>query len=360
MRICIATIMSFVCFLNSVGAEEQLKPIGYLRIEYGISTPLSRGVTTRVSNHLFNISDVPIRIQVGPLHYQPAFLSLHLPGKKVSLTKDYGVWGPPLGKRLMPKKGMIEVSGLAWSGTIPTWPTRKGIILFRNEGYSRKITFHPGWHDLKLVPAGTGCLVLNDSPSLTISSPLLTPDAVQPGKSILFGGSKKVYAPGARLIPYQARVNPSHVRRPVIGTCEESGVCLEVELPVSIKANEDVELIYLVGNCGKKTIWIDQSSLLQANLTCRMKLAKRTVTKIDGEDLKPLLSLYPHRTPIPLNPGEHLSYKRVIMASTAKLKRNLTYTCSIELEPHWYPTSLIKPNQQTGATLTSHVRFRTK
>ena len=268
---------------------------------------------------------------------------------------DYGVWGPETNP-LHIHRDRIQVSGFGEGGAIPTWPKREGIILLRGEGYARKITLGQGWLGATKVPRNTSHLTIDASPVMRLASPVLKPDAVQPGKPVVFDESKTVYAPGNRAISLSAFKN-ARKSSGSIGFDEPSGLSLEVEAPLQVEAGQDLELTYLVGNAGTKTVWVEQSSLMASKVTCEVYTRGRKLAKITGDDLEAVDKLMPSRKPVPLNPGEFLTFRRVFFADEPELRQGLDYGFRFSLKPVWYASKDTKLQNKKASLLHANTVF---
>ena len=322
---------------------EATQPVGYLRADIVCPTALTFTGTTLLTNHLLNISDAPVLMAFGELNYAPDFVYIGIPGKETL----GGVWGPEVETNLWPKYDRIVISGAGPPGDYRfRWPKRDGIIILRDEGYARFITLLPGWLDTTQTPAPVfnnrmRFLVVDDSPNMLVSLPVLQPDAVQPGKPIIFGTPKMVYAPGRRLVPFiysdPKLVPAAQPVTPPATPTPEHALELRVEVPATVEADRDVTAIYLVGNTGSKPVWVVQNRMVPPLATWEVTRDGTVIATIDGTALRPLLELLPARAPLLLNPGEYLTYRRVLLASALPLRRGNHVAIRARLDVPWYP-----------------------
>jgi len=239
----------------------------------------------------------------------------------------------------MDRLNRVLVSGYGKDGSFPSWPKRYGIIVLKDEGYARKITFLPGWLDQKELPVGyehLTNLVVNASPPMKVQTPLLIPEAVQPGKPILFDKLHGVMVPGDRLVPFKANF---YSQEPEKKPADSTGLSLEIEIWNPVEAGKDITAVYLVGNNGPGSVWVWQNALVPAHATWEVHRSdKKAISTISGEALQVLADLLPERPPIPLNPGEYLTFRRILPASKLPLKRREKYTLTLAIDAQWFPT----------------------
>jgi hypothetical protein len=340
---------------------------GYLRADLFCPLPVTFAGTTYVTSHLANISDAPVLMKIGDLDYSQAFVHIGLPREE----KQNGVWGPGTETILWCNRSRIMVSGMPPSGHLRYffWPKRDGIIVLRDEGYARLVTLKPGWHDTKQTPAAklsskTRYLNMSMTPNLETRLPMLTADAVEPGKPIIFDKPKPAYAPGDRLVPFtysDPKLVPAQPPEPPpAAPIAEHALELRVELHAEVEAGKDVTAIYLVGNIGSKPVWVVQNRMVPALATWEVMREKKVLATIDGSSQRALLDLLPARPPLLLNPGEYLTYRRVLLASTLPLKRGNYATLRAHLDVPWFLTEPQPQEEAQTQTLEASFDFKVK
>ncbi len=320
-----------------MAAESRLQPTGLLSARYRIDRPLAYDGTTVLTAHLVNVCEAPLRLAIGPFTYQPLFVFCALPAARDTSDLDHAVWGPDTGRSIPLAAQRVLMSGVDADGRPPRWPDRDGIILLQDEGYARRVTFLPGWIAPDAVPAARKGLVITLSPPVAMALPKLEPGAVAPGRLIDFADPADVYAPGGRLIPYQRRAKADAADDAAEPTPHESGLRILIELPEEVEARRDIAVTYLVGNTGTSTIWIRQNALVPALATWEVERRGKPVALIDGAALNGMLDLLPERAPLALNPGEWLTFSRVLLASSLPLKPR--DVCTLRLRLHAAPAS---------------------
>ena len=346
---------------------EDHQPIGYLHADLFCPSAVTFIGTTHLSSHLVNISDAPVLMRIVDLDYLPYFLEIGIPSEET----QNGVWGPGTKMILWCNRSRIIVSGMPPPGHNQNfkWPERDGIIVLRDEGYARLITLKPGWFDTKQIPAPSfnnrmRFLVMNMSPGMPVRLPVLTVDAVQPGKPIIFDKSKPVWAPGDRLVPFtysDPKLVPAQPPEPTpAAPIAEHALEMRVELHAEVEAGKDVTVIYLVGNIGSKPVWVVQNRMVPALATWEVVREKKILATIDGSSQRALLDLLPARPPLLLNPGEYLTYRRVLLASTLPLKRGNHATLQVHLDVPWFPAEPQPQEEAKTQTLEASFDFKVK
>jgi hypothetical protein len=81
---------------------------------------------------------------------------------------------------------------------------------------------------------------------------------------------------------------------------------------------------------------------------------------IDGSSQRALLDLLPARPPLLLNPGEYLTYRRVLLASTLPLKRGNYATLRAHLDVPWFLTEPQPQEEAQTQTLEASFDFKVK
>lgn len=310
----------------SMGAVEQVdvdpggsQPVGYLLAEVYTPAPVTVAQGGFVTVRLVNVAASPVRISIGLFDYQPAFAALYLPTKRGAVTAA-DVWGPELGERIdVPLEG-ITVPGFSYRWQA-WWPdNRDGFILFKDEGYARRIVYHP--NSLPKAALSLGPQILFNGPpgSVVAALPLPDPDAVQAGKPIRFAEAQGVFAPGVRAIEVAQDLPRGEQPRPAqIEQAQAPAPWLDLEAPRSLVLGEDVEITYLVGNRGPEPIWIWQDSLaLHRFAWSILDRTEAVVAQGDGTALRAMADLAPIRPPQVLMPGEFLCVKTTILAGETK------------------------------------------
>ena len=340
---------------------------GYLRADLFCPLPVTFAGTTYVTSHLTNISDAPVLMKIGDLDYGLDFVHIGIPREE----KQNGVWGPGTETILWDNRSRIMISGMPPRGHSRYfhWTKRDGIIALHDEGYARLVTLRSGWHDVSQAPSPKlsskmRYLVMSMTPNLETSLPALTADAVQPGKPIIFDKPKPAYAPGDRLVPFtysDPKLMPAQPPEPLpITPIAEHALELRLELHAEVEAGKDVTAIYLVGNTGSKPVWVVQNRMVPALATWEVMREKKILATIDGSSQRALLGLLPARPPLLLNPGEYLTYRRVLLASTLPLKRGNHATLRAHLDVPWFPAEPQPQEEAKTQTLEASFDFKVK
>lgn len=308
-----------------MGAAEQVEgnpgdpqPVGYLLTEVFSPAPVTVAQGGFVTVRLVNVTASPVRIRIDRFDYQPAFVALYLPTKRGAVI-GADVWGPELGKAIdIPLEG-IAVPGFSYRWQA-WWPDdREGFILFKDEGYARRVVFQPD--ALPKEALSLGPQILFHAPgSVSAAVPLPDPDAVQAGKPIRFAEAREVYAPGVRAIEVARDLDQGETLRIAqLDGAQAPAPWLDLEVPRSLVLGEDVEVTYLVGNRGPEPIWVWQDSLaLHRFAWSILDRTEAVVAQGDGTALRAMADLAPIRPPQVLMPGEFLCVKTTILAGETK------------------------------------------
>ena len=347
--------------LNVVSGEDA-QPIGYIRADVHAPSPLAPDATESITYRLTNISDSPVSLLIKDNSYQPLFVGVMTTAGKVDPLTQYDVWGPDTDETLIPNADAIQVSGVGRMGTqdwLPTWPERTGITLFKDEGYARIITFLAGWIEAKDIPKGTkDWLVVNAAPPLWVALPMLKPGAVAPNRPIEYDVPHRVMVPGNRLVPFRRTV--SRPAKPEAPPAQEMDLRVSVEISQAVESGKDVVAIYLIGNHGTKPLWIWQNALVPALATWEVLKGEKVIATVDGSALTGMIDLLPERAPIPLNPGEYLSYQRVLLASALPLKGGTTYRFQVRVDAQWFATAPAEADKPLSKALVGSATIQVK
>lgn len=362
MRCLLFICICMACNLLALPAVEKIdiKPVGYLRA--GIYAPfaVAPDTTVSVTSHLTNISPAPVRLNIEKNTYQSFMLYVRELRKGVDPNKTTDVWGPAGGRYLKTDISNLLMSGVPEGKQVRhlQWPERDGIILFEREGYARKINFREGWlSDKELPKRGTDYLVLSVPVSMPAQLPVLEPDAVAPGKQIKFDEANTVYAPSARLLPFERRASDSKEEPEVVS--ESGPLQLSIELHGSVEAGRDLTAVYLIGNVGKQPVWIEQNKLVPAYVDWELRRNDHSLATITGEELQDLAVLLPQREPIPINPGEYLSWRRVFLASELPIKSRREFSLSAKIVVGYYKSKLnLEAAEVTDVQLQDEIEFK--
>ena len=296
----------------------------------------------------------PLLLDLDGYTYQPIFLNVALPDKSIAPDLDPAVWGPGSGAVVPIDPAKVDLSGMTNAPNPPRWPARPGLILFKDEGYARLLHLRPGWIDPAKVPASMTGLVMGLFPPVGIRLPKRIAGAVAPGQLIDFDPPQRVYAPGDRLVPYTRYGKPVPLGPGPRGST--NSLSLAIKLPSTIAAGKDLEVTYLLGNQGSSPFWIQQNRLIPAFATWDLSTAGRTLATIDGSALAGMADLLPERPPALLNPGEYLSWRRVLLASSMPLKNGSSYQLRLTLDaPVWTtaPAAAAEPQLVTVSATTA-------
>jgi len=330
-------IISVVCAIVRCCPAEtgQLQPVGYLRADVYVPEPLSLNTTSRLTTHVFNISNCPVQMHIGRFGFQPCFVVLGTPRTPTKECPRTDVWGPGIDTRMKTVENRVLVSG--WDPDAYR-PERYGIIVLKDEGYARKVTFLPGWLSKTELPDNCQSLknlAVDAGVSYKVQTPLLTPEAVQSGKPILFGETNQVYAPSCRLVSFNASSYSQGAEKKQAVT---NGLSLEIEIWDQVEVGKDIAAVYLIGNQGPHSVWVWQNALVQANTTFTVRrFDKQVISTISGDSLKAMTELLPTRPPIPLNPGEYLTFRRILPASALPIRRHQDCTLTLVLDAQYSP-----------------------
>ena len=315
------------------GLYSAVKPIGFIQVDLHAPQPVSPDASASFSYHLTNISHAPVAMGLESQHFQSMLIYLERLKEETEVESEGGVWGPNTEEVLATNLKHIHISGLKPLDNAYRlgWPKRKHVILFQNEGYVRRITLEKGWIDEDKAPGRTHKFIaFGASPALMMATPVLKPDAVVPHKPVKFDKPQNAYAPGTRLLPYEYKSTNKLTQIERRGLFDE---VFEVSIEIHQKpqSGADLTAIYMVGNAGTKTVWIEQNKLIPAYADWVLKQKGRTVSSIPGADLLDLAQLLPQRQAIPLNPGEYLSWRRVLLASELPIKSRRIYDLSLQI-----------------------------
>jgi hypothetical protein len=216
---------------------------------------------------------------------------------------------------------------------VPDWPERAGIILLRGEGYARHIDFDANWLAAEEVAKiHHEWITVNATPPMSIRLPDAGAPSIRPGAPVRFGESTPAYAPGVRLVPFDKRGKGTDVGAGKSQEIPESRLSAEIELPTEIEFGHDIEAVYLIGNTGRETLYIEQNELTPALVAWQVRKGAREVARFDGSAFDSLQALLPQRPVLALNPGEFLTWKRVLLADELGIARSGDYTLSLSLE----------------------------
>jgi len=117
-----------------------------------------------------------------------------------------------------------------------------------------------------------------------------------------------------------------------------NGLSLEIEIWDQVEVGKDIAAVYLIGNQGPHSVWVWQNALVQANTTFTVRrFDKQVISTISGDSLKAMTELLPTRPPIPLNPGEYLTFRRILPASALPIRRHQDCTLTLVLDAQYSP-----------------------
>ncbi len=321
-----------------LGGTDDPQPTGLLHADLTCAATLSADLGGVMTVHLINACPAPVLLELDGYTYQPLFLNAALPTKDQIPDLDPAVWGPASGTVVALDPSKIDLSGMPEAPRPPRWPARSGLILLKGEGYARQLTLRPGWIDPAKVPIGVTGLVMGLVPPVGISLPKRIAGAVTPGQEIDFDHMQRVYAPGDRLVPYTRFSKP--VPPGPTPSSSASALSLSIEVPSTITAGKDLAVTYLVGNHGDAPVWLQQNRLIPAFATWEVSAGGRPLATIDGSALAGMADLLPARAPALLNPGEYLTWRRVLLASALPLKTGSFYQLRLSLDaPLWTTAS---------------------
>jgi len=315
-----------------VVAGESAQPIGYIVADVHVAAPITVDAGGNLAYHLTNVGPIPVLIEISEFSYQPLFVRVMPPGKNFNPNKHYDALGPPTGDMpFEPDAIMVSGAERMSSGRFPEWPKRDGIALLQGEGYARLIFFLPDWIKAKDVPNEMReWMVVNAAPSLRVALPKREPGAVSPGKPVVFDAMHRVWVPGDRLVPFKKKADRLPDPGPIPAP-NDVDLCTLVQLPASVEAGVDLVATYLIGNEGTKSVWISQNQLVPAQATWEILKDDRVVATIDGSQLAAMVDLLPLRGPMPLNPGEYLTYKRALPAGALPFKKGASYQVRVQV-----------------------------
>ena len=315
------------------GLQAAVKPIGFIQVDLHAPQPVAPDASVSFTYHLTNISPAPVAMGIESHHFQSMLIYLERLKDDFVADPNRGVWGPNTAGVLDTHLKHIYMSGLEPLDNAYRlgWPKRNHVILFQNEGYVRRITLEQGWIDQDKAPGRThNFIAFGASPALLMATPVLRPDAVVPHKPIIFDKPKNVYAPGTRLLPYEHKSSKKLVA--IKNDQLADGVFdVSIELHQEAELEADVTAVYVIGNAGEEPVWIEQNKLVPAFADWSLKQKDRVLSSISGADLLDLAQLLPQRDAIPLNPGEYLSWRRVLLASELPVKSRRTYELTLQI-----------------------------
>ncbi len=329
-------MLMLLCCIWSVlpAAESKLKPVGYLRMELHAPMPVTPDATVSVTSHLSNISPAPVKLAINKYTYQSFMIYIKELAPDTDVSQVTDVWGPRSGSYLRTSVKNLLISGAPDSRDMreADWHARDGIILLENEGYARKVTFEKGWIEHDQVPRGSNFLVCSLPISMQAQLPVVKPGAVVPGQLINFDKESSVYAPSSRLLPYTRHAKDSPASIPK----NNRELSLSIEIHHTCKAEHDLTAVYLLGNSGKQTLWIKQNDMVPARINWTLSRNNRVLSEISGADLEDLAVLLPKRKPIPLHPGEFLTWRRVLLASELPMAARRRYELHAQFKSVFY------------------------
>ncbi len=324
-------------------STEGTTPVGYLKETWYSSSPVSLNQVSTVTFHYYNLSAAPLRLRgIDKFVFTPMCLNIKVPQKEVTDKQRYDRWGPPTLEdvyfsdlREENRMDRLLISGhtLERLSHHNKEATRDGLVLFSGEGYARKFTLLPGWAnkaESQQIPLGTKWLVFTAAPILPVSSPILKPEACQPGKAIQWGEPKRVVGLGPCLVPFQPHLGAA-AKQPETVPDLKSGLVMELQPPLQSDAEKAMELTYIIGNAGKEPILIEQNSATPALAEWSLLQSSKEIAKGDGSDLKPIFELYPAREAFLLFPGEYLSFRRTFTDSELAWKNGADYELQVRL-----------------------------
>ena len=326
-----------VCTLQSV-EKIDIKPVGYLRSDIYAPMPVAPDASVRITSHLHNISPAPVRLAIDKYTYNPVAIYIKELAEGFDPAQVTDVWGPRSGKYIVAETTKLLISGVPESLMLRHlhWAERSGIVLFEGEGYARMVTFAEGWIERSKLPKKDDFLVFSFAISADVQLPVLKPDAVAPGKPVIFDKSNLVYAPSSRLLPFRrsAEKEAKDQAKPVADSLSPLSLSIEIHEPV--EAGRDMTAVYLIGNIGNQTVWIMQNELVPARVDWTLSKSDRELAQFKGEDLADLEMLMPERKAIPLNPGEFLSWRRVMLAGELPVKSRRSYDLQASLKARYW------------------------
>jgi hypothetical protein len=328
--------------LLAIDTKKDEGPVGYLKETWYVPDPISFNQATTMTYHYHNLSAAPLRLEgLNKYIFTPMCLWVKVAAKGVTDKQVYDRWGPPTVEdftfcdlRADHRMDRVLISGhsLERMHYLHEEPDR-ALVLFNGEGYARKFTLLPGWagkEEVQKVPLGSKWLVIQASSLLPVSSPVLKPDACQPGKPIQWGAPKRVVGLGPCLVPFQPHLGAAP-KQPDVAPDLKSGLVMELQPPVQPDAEKSMELTYIIGNAGKEPIFIEQNSASPALAEWSLLQSTKEIAKGDGGDLRAILELYPAREAFLLLPGEYLSFRRNFTDSELAWKNGADYELKVRL-----------------------------
>ncbi len=330
----------------------------YLEADMVPSGVLSPNSSTFLTAHIRNIAAVPIRLELNYLSYLRESVEVCL-----QLNPSFDIpetaWGP----NVLPGNPPLNNTRVALSGVLPNnenphWPDHNGIVLLPAEGYARRLTLGSGWIGPTVVPPQYRYVVIGVSGLMGLYVPMA--NGVMPGKPIRFSTEALgTSIPTAKLIPFVHTAPPEPA--PLSAPAPTPGaLTLDIELPSTTVAGTDLTVTYLLGNPGATSLWIDQNRLVPALTAWTVSIDGKVTATLPAGDATATAATLPMRAAIPLNPGEFLTWQRVLPAAAlwpvagsptnARHDRQISMCLSV---PYWRSAETVATAAPTMLELTA-------
>jgi len=321
--------------VSALEEKDRLPPgADYLRAHLICSTTLSPAAGAVLTCEHINVGAVPISFSLVPYTTTVAQVHAHLQANPAADAPE-STWGPDQREQDPPLNAAAMDLGDLPAGSEDISRT-DGVILMPNEGYARRLILKPGWIAADAVLPGHRYVIIDFASNSSFLTPLPGPGAVTPGKAIRFTDAPMQGFSPTRLLPFTPTA-PAIVA-PVTAPSASAGLlAIELLLPDHAGAGADVTVTYLISNPGQRPIWIEQNRLVPALTSWRIAVDGKPLDSLTAADPTATIAQLPLRRPLQLDPGEFLTWRKLIPARSLPRPKETTYQLELNVDAMWWP-----------------------
>ncbi len=333
-------LMLFACAMSSLPLsaleEKDRLPPGadHLRAHLISSATLSPGAGAVLTYEHLNVGTVPISFSLLPYTVAVDQVRAHLQANPAADAPE-STWGPDQRDQdPLLNAAAMDLGGLPAEGG--NLARIDGIVLLPDEGYARRLTLRPGWIAAAAVPPDYRYIILDFASASSFMTPLPGPGAVTPGKAIRFTDTPMQGFSPAGLLPFTQTLAATVA--PVTAPSASAGpLAIELVLPNHPVAGADVTITYLISNPNQRPVWIEQNRLVPALTSWRITVDGKALDSLSAADPAATIAQLPLRLPVQLDPGEFLTWRKVIPARSLPRPGGATYQLELLVDANWWP-----------------------